>query len=258
MAEITSYLDVAQVTLYAFFLFFIGLVLYLRREDKREGYPLIIDRAQGRMRAEGFPPMPSPKAFRMPEGHTSYAPQTTHEIPRHGLRPLAPWPGAPQTPTGNPLIDGVGPASWANRDDEPEVTWEGEPAIVPLSIVDGTFVEPRDVNPIGMDVIAADGVKAGVVREIWTDRLEPQIRYLEVETPMREGGTRHVLLPMGFADIRTKQGFVKTHSITADQFADVPGLKSDRQITKREEDKIVGYFGGGLLYAMPSRLEPVI
>lgn len=256
MGEITGNIDVAQVTLYAFYLFFIGLVLYLRREDKREGYPLLSDRS-GAVLVQGFPDIPSPKAFHMPEGHTSYAPETTKEIPRAGLRPLAPWPGAPMTPTGNPLVDGVGPAAWANRVDEPEVTWEGEPAIVPLSIVAGTFVDPRDVNPIGMEVIAADGVTAGVVREIWTDRSEPQIRYLEVETNEAAGG-RHVLLPMGFADIQTKRGVVRTNSIFASQFADVPGLKSDQQITKLEEDKIMAYFAGGLLYASPKRLEPVI
>ena len=37
---ITGYVDVAQLVLYAFFLFFAGLVFYLRREDRREGYPL--------------------------------------------------------------------------------------------------------------------------------------------------------------------------------------------------------------------------
>ena len=54
---ITSYIDVAQVTLYAFWAFFAGLILYLRREDKREGYPLESERSS-RVRVEGFPAMP--------------------------------------------------------------------------------------------------------------------------------------------------------------------------------------------------------
>ena len=33
---ITGYIDVAQLVLYVFWIFFIGLVIYLRREDKRE------------------------------------------------------------------------------------------------------------------------------------------------------------------------------------------------------------------------------
>ncbi len=31
---ITSYIDVAQVVLYAFWIFFAGLIFYLRREDR--------------------------------------------------------------------------------------------------------------------------------------------------------------------------------------------------------------------------------
>lgn len=255
--DITSYIDVAQVTLYAFFAFFIALVLYLRREDKREGYPLLSDRS-GQVRVQGFPAIPSRKRFDMPEGHSSFAPETVTEIPRTGLRPAARWPGAPMIPTGNPLVDGVGPAAWANRSDEPEVTWEGQPAIQPLSIVDGTFVEPRDVTPIGMDVIAADGLKAGTVREIWTDRSEPQIRYLEVEVGVPAGGSRNVLLPMGFARISAKRGIVRVKALLASQFADVPGLKSATTITKLEEDKITAYFAGGHLYATPARLGPVL
>ena len=56
--EITGYIDVAQVTLYAFWVFFAGLIIYLRSEDKREGYPLESDR---RVTVQGFPPVPSPR-----------------------------------------------------------------------------------------------------------------------------------------------------------------------------------------------------
>ena len=42
---ITQYIDVAQILLYAFWIFFAGLIIYLRREDKREGYPLESDRS---------------------------------------------------------------------------------------------------------------------------------------------------------------------------------------------------------------------
>ena len=33
----TRYIDVPQVILYVFWIFFAGLIYYLRREDKREG-----------------------------------------------------------------------------------------------------------------------------------------------------------------------------------------------------------------------------
>ena len=35
-----EYLDTAQIALYGFWAFFAGLIWYLHREDKREGYPL--------------------------------------------------------------------------------------------------------------------------------------------------------------------------------------------------------------------------
>jgi photosynthetic reaction center H subunit len=61
VAVITSNIDFAQVLLYAFWLFFAGLIYYLRREDKREGYPL--DSDGRRVRVQGWPPMPGQKFF---------------------------------------------------------------------------------------------------------------------------------------------------------------------------------------------------
>ena len=40
----TPMFDLASVSLYVFFAFFFGLVLWLHREGKREGYPLVSDR----------------------------------------------------------------------------------------------------------------------------------------------------------------------------------------------------------------------
>jgi hypothetical protein len=70
---ITNYIDVAQLTLYAFWIFFFCLIFYLRREDKREGYPLI---GEGGRRHLGFPAMPPPKSFLMPHGATHRAPSS--------------------------------------------------------------------------------------------------------------------------------------------------------------------------------------
>ena len=71
---ITGYIDVAQLTLYAFWIFFFGLIYYLRQEDKREGYPLEGNRP-GRVVVQGFPPVPLPKTFRMADGSTVIAPR---------------------------------------------------------------------------------------------------------------------------------------------------------------------------------------
>lgn len=57
---VTQYIDFAQIALYAFWIFFAGLIYYLRREDKREGYPL---ESRRKIRVQGWPPIPSEKYF---------------------------------------------------------------------------------------------------------------------------------------------------------------------------------------------------
>ncbi len=54
-----KYIDGAQIALYAFWLFFAGLIIYIRREDKREGYPL--ESPQGPR--EGWPKPPAKKTY---------------------------------------------------------------------------------------------------------------------------------------------------------------------------------------------------
>ena len=63
---ITQYVDVAQLVLYLFWIFFFGLVIYLTIESKREGFPLESDgfgKRSGK-KATGLLPMPTKKIFR--------------------------------------------------------------------------------------------------------------------------------------------------------------------------------------------------
>ena len=88
---ITSYIDVAQVVLYAFWIFFAGLIYYLHQEDKREGYPLLSDRSD-RVVVQGFPPIPAPKVFTLRDGSKYSAPPGNpddREINAVPVRPLA-------------------------------------------------------------------------------------------------------------------------------------------------------------------------
>src|ERR1700753_4143214 len=57
---------------------------------------------------------------------------------------MAPGPGSPYMPTGNPMLDGVGPASYADREDVPELSMDNIPAIVPLRADTTIFIAPRD------------------------------------------------------------------------------------------------------------------
>jgi photosynthetic reaction center H subunit len=250
----TRYIDVPQVVLYAFWIFFAGLIYYLRREDKREGYPLESDRS-GNIRVQGFPPIPPAKVFKLRDGGSYVAPPGVLDTREIAVRPAAAWPGAPQQPDGDPMRDGVGPASYVQRADEPDLTLEGHNKIVPLRVAQDFYVAPGDPDPRGMDVIAADGKSAGKVQELWIDRTEPQIRYLEVAV---EGAARTVLLPINFARINGRRREVKVVALLAQHFAHVPPLKGADEITLREEDRITGYFAGGHLYAEPSRRGPII
>ena len=131
------------------------------------------------------------------------------------------------------------------------------PCIVPLRLAEGTWIEPRDPDPRGMKVIGADNEIGGVATDVWVDRAEGLIRYIEVEVTTSVGAKR-VLLPMPFALVNHKRGRVTVEAILGSQFADVPVTKSLDQVTKLEEDRICGYYGGGTLYATPSRQEPML
>ena len=250
----TGYIDIAQVVLYAFWLFFAGLVFYLHRENKREGYPLETERPPGsRVSVRGFPEVPPPKVFHHHDGRDFPVPLYRNDRPDAAVEMGAEWPGSPFAPTGDPMRDSVGPASYADREDVPEVGIEGRPIIMPLRLAHHHSIAPDGPNPIGYRVLGADGVEAGIVRDAWIDEAESLIRYLEVEA-----GARRVLLPMAMSRVRAREGVIKVASILASQFAGVPATKSPDQVTKREEDRIVGYFAGGHLYATPSRMGPLL
>ena len=257
--SINEYFDVAQLVLYAFWIFFAGLIIYLRKEDKREGYPLESDRSERapRVKIQGWPGIPSPKAFALPHGGTVYAPSGIADKRPISAQPIGPWPGAPLEPTGNPLVDAVGPASYAERADVPDTTIDRQPRVVPLRVASDFMVASQDPDPRGMRVIAADGAVAATVVDVWLDRSETVVRYFEIEIPV-PSGTRRTLLPITFTRINGERREVKVVSLYSHHFADIPGLASPDQVTLREEDRIAGYYGGGHLYAHPSRAEPLL
>ena len=81
-----EYLDFTQITVYLFWFFFAGLVIYLRREDKREGYPLDSDRSG--VPVEGWPAVAKGRSDRStrlkhpaldPSNPANYMPETQTE-----------------------------------------------------------------------------------------------------------------------------------------------------------------------------------
>lgn len=254
---ITSYIDVAQVALYAFWVFFAGLIFYIRQEDRREGYPL--ESEDGKLENHGLW-LPAPKTFELMHGHGSVkAPNFVRDSETLGApkaKRIAPFPGAPLEPTGNPMVDGVGPAAWAKRADVPDLTMHGDAKIVPMRVNKHGFgVTPDTIDPRGMAVVGCDKRIAGTITDLWVDQSESVVRYYEVE--LKDGG-QHVLLPHNFSIIRSKRKQVYVDAITSKQFSLVPVTKSPEQITLLEEEKVMAYYGGGTLYATPTRSEPIL
>jgi len=246
-------IDFAVISVFSFFIFFIGLILYLRREDRREGYPLEED-ANGLVRTNGgllFTALP--KTFHLPHGRgTVTVPNKNRDRRALAARRTSVSPGSPLEPTGNPLSAGVGPGSYAERAKVPDLTAHGDPKILPIRVARDFQIAKGDADPRGMLVLGTDNAVAGTVSDVWVDRAEWTVRYLEVA--LNSGGT--VLLPITGALIKKARRHVLVDAITAAQFDGVPRLENPDQVTLYEEERVVAYYGGGYLYATPARTEP--
>jgi photosynthetic reaction center H subunit len=251
IGSITQNIDIAQLVLYAFWIFFAGLCYYLARENHREGYPM--ETESGRGVITGWP-IPDPKTYLLAHGGEVTVPKLGASRRVLAAEPAHRWAGAPLVPTGiNPMLDGVGPGAWSDRADRPDVDYHGDAKIVPLRALPAFNVQAGDTDPRGLSVYGADGVAGGKVVDLWMDTAETLFRYLEVEL---EGSGRRALVPMNFARVRRHQ--VEVGAILGSQFAAVPGTRQADVVTMLEEEKIQSYFGAGTLYAEPSRLEPLL
>ncbi len=252
--------DVTSLIFGSFVLFFIGLVIYLRREDRREGYPLEDD-VSGRLEAAGglfF--AAQPKTFIRPHGEGPVTkPNNQRESQDVNAHRSSRAPGSPLIPNGDPLLAGVGPGAYAQRQRRPDVLLHGAAKIVPLRVASDFWVDKKDPDPRGFRVIGADGREAGVVSDLWIDRGEYMIRYIEVELAAAPGtAARRVLAPMPMAVFNKARRSVRIDALLASQFASAPTLESPDQITFDEEERVAAYFGGGTLYATPQRSEPLL
>jgi photosynthetic reaction center H subunit len=253
--KIIGTLDVTELTFYTFTLFFIALLFYLRREDRREGYPLE-DEVTGRVDTWGGPMMSATaKTFLLPFGQgTSTTPTKDREPVNIAAERTFRSPGAPYHPTGNPLLDGIGPAAWADRAKTPDLNCNGLNRIVPIGASShAVSIHRKDTDPRGLPVVAADGLVAGSVTDLWIDTSDDCVRYLEVDT-----GTKKVLAPLAVSVVQGRQGRVVIDAINAADFAGVPTPVTPGQISRYEEERVLAYFGGGYLYANQERQEPLI
>ena len=248
-------LDLASISLWIFFIFFVGLVIWIQRENQREGYPLL-DEDGSQADAGSVFPNPADKTFKLPHGRGEYTVPSGQTPERTDINEKLTRQfdsgGFPFDPVGNPLADGVGPGSWAPRRDEPELDGHGHPKIIPMSGSE-SFRVAAGRDPRGLPVVAGDGAIVGKVTDMWIDEPEQMVRYLELDLDAEFGGGSR-LVPLTFARIWGNR--VKVRSIFGEHFAGVPTLAAAQQVTKLEEDKISAYYGGGTLYASTERQEP--
>jgi photosynthetic reaction center H subunit len=108
-----------------------------------------------------------------------------------------------------------------------------------------------------MEVVGADGLVGGLVRDVWIDQSEYIIRYFEVAVGDKVQ-KRSVLLPSTLARVSANSGRVLVNSILSDQFIRVPAHKKPDVVTRLEEDRICAFYAGGNLYATPARAEPLL
>ncbi len=235
--------DLASAAIWAFWVFFAGLIFYLQTENMREGYPL--EDEMGNPAANQGPfPLPKDKTFALRDGRgTLTVPSDARGCRTDlALEKTNVANGYPFMPTGDAMEDGVGPASWAPRRDIPELDGHGHVKIVPMRTA-REFQVSFGRDPRGMPVMAKNKQVVGTVSDMWVDKPEALIRYLEVE--LNDGGSR--LIPMTMA--RVKERYVNVASLHSDRFAGVPQTKSDAEVTMLEEEKITAWYGGGAMYS---------
>lgn len=253
-------IDIAQIVLYAFWAFFIGLVIYLQRETMREGYPMESE-TSGKPEMIGPFSLPAPKTFRLPHGHGDVTYPNPEKDAREitdrkfAMRPTEKWSGSAFEPTGDPMVDGVGPAAWAERADHAEMTLHGAPKIVPMRVDNEWAIATGDRDIRGWPVMGCDMEQGGTIADVWIDRSESLIRYVEIT--LADGGS--VLCPMTCILIKLEadgRKYCYVDSIASAHFAKVPKLKNPEQVTMLEEEKVMAFYAGGKLYATPDRVEP--
>ena len=237
----TGDIDVVQIALAAFFLFFAFLIVYLRREDKREGYPLKTTRTARRGPIIGWPAPPPPKTFVLMEGGTAQMP---HHYPQAPVEDVAtPRNGEPLRPC-DPLLSGMGAGAYVLRSDQPMRTMDKDLLLKPLRNAPDWSVRRGEADPRGWRVLASAFQPVGMVADIWVDRAAKILRYFEVR--LNEGGT--LLVPVFHVEIR-RDPEIRVLVLKPEQFVHVPRLSDPDVMTAREEDRLNAFFAGATIYA---------
>ena len=118
-----------------------------------------------------------------------------------------------------------------------------------------TYMLPRlvgqsraaDIILTGRDVDAAEAERTGLA-----SRVVPADGFADAVAAYAK------LVGDGPGKLGLFSGMVQTEALLAHQFADIPGTKDPDSVTLYEEERIMAFFGGGVLYATPERQEAIL
>ena len=247
-----GHLDVAQIMLYAFFLFFAGLHLV-----PAPGRPARRLSAGIRRTAPSSPRLPvhslaqdlSPR--RRLDRESAEFPG--RQRPINAVK-VEPWPGAPHRADRRPVAGRRRPGSWNVRPDFAYKTFDGHDVVAPMRVATNYAVADGGGNPIGFSVIGADGKVAGTIKDIWVDRAESMVSYYEIGLT----GGKSVLAPVHFCDVNFRARTVKITALTAEPVRRGAATEEPRRVTMQEEEKVAAVLRRRHALFDPARAEPLL
>lgn len=243
--NVTQHIDLPQLAFWMFFLAFVGICYWLRKNDKREGYPLKASPFTSE-RMDGVPLPGEPVTYRLNEGGVTSTPHA-YPDPAASVVPVARFAGTPFRATGDLLRTSLGPGAWVMRKDEPMLTEDGELLLQPLRLCPGWAIGKGEANPCGMPVFDVRWRPVGIVGDVWIDRGIRIIRYLEVELRDSLGGGR-VLVPIFHVTIAEQAREIQVTALSHHEFGNIPMPAAADRMTAREEERINAYFAAGRFY----------
>ena len=246
LPQITSQFDIPTIASWLFILFFVGLVFWLQRESKREGYPLRASPFTDEL-MEGFPPPPEDRrTYVLNEGGTTQSPHYYEPGPTSAEPMERFMDGTAFAPVGNPLLAAIGPGAWVQKKNEPALTERGHLLLQPLAELPEWSIAKADADPRGMAVFDWRWNPVGQVTEVWIDTGIKIVRFLEVELSAEPNVRR--LVPIYHTHILEHSRKIRVTALWAHQFAGIPMPAEHSVITGPEEERLNAYFAAGEFY----------
>lgn len=134
---------------------------------------------------------------------------------------------------------------------------ERNAALIKLRELEGYTVADDDPDVRGWKVISKNGNEVGVIDELIVDRNEMKVRYLDIDLNdnfLDDGRDRHLLLPIGVAEIDEYDDMVFVPGIDRSLVSKIPAFTGD-QVTRDYETTLINVLSADNDERSGSRLE---